>query len=414
MPRTRSPNEGTIYRDRRTGRYVARLPARYGRQSRAGFRTRTEALEWLRQELARRERNPVPLAADRTTVAEYLAYWLRQVAPTMRPSSVRHHTGIRRRYLIPALGAVPLGRLQPTQIQDFYTALRQGEWNGRRPGPATLLAVHATLRRALRCAVQWGLLERSPLERVVAPPSPRPRVAYWTPAEVCRFLEAVRGHPWESLYVVAAYTGLRQGELLALRWEDVDLARGVVVVRRTAQRVPRQGWVFGPPKTGRERAVPLAPRTREVLRALWVRERAAGQEPAGLIWRSPSGDPLTPQRLREIFVATAQAAGLPRLRFHDLRHTTATLCLQAGVPLRVVAELLGHTNPAMTAAVYTHVPSALVEAAVQALDGLVAAAGRAGTTPGPTRGVDPSAAIGNNGQPETSPPGEGDAGTAMA
>ncbi len=195
MPRTRSPNEGTIYRDRRTGRYVARLPARYGRQSRAGFRTRSEALAWLRQEVARRERDPVPLAADRTTLADYLAYWLQQVTPTLRPATARGYAWVCRRYLVPALGTVPLGRLRPTQIQAFYTALQQGG----RLGPATVRAVHAALRRALRCAVQWGLLERSPLERVVAPPPPRPRVAYGTPDEGRPFLEAVRDHPWESL-----------------------------------------------------------------------------------------------------------------------------------------------------------------------------------------------------------------------
>jgi integrase len=365
----RGNREGSIYREGKL--WAAALTVRLsdGRvvRLRKRAKTRDAVRAWLHERLADLQRDELVLGSD-TPLGIYLDAFLERVP--VRPKTRQYYAMVVRCYLQPALGPIALRDLQPEHIEALYAELRsQGL------ADATIHGAHRVLRRALRLAVQWRLLTRSPMERVESPPAGRPRVAHWMPAQVRAFLEAVRDHRWSSLYAVAAFTGARQGELLGLRWEDVDLERGTVTFRRSLQWVTGQGFVETPAKTPASvRRVHLAPTARAALVAHRDRLLAAGQPLTGYVWSTASGRPVSARNLVRHFRQVAERLGLPPIRFHDLRHTAATLMLLEGVPDRVVAELLGHADPSLTKRVYQHVVPRMTELAVAALERAVTGA----------------------------------------
>lgn len=193
----------------------------------------------------------------------------------------------------------------------------------------------------------------------------------WSPEEAGQFLQASRGHRLYALFAVGVALGMRRGELLALRWSDVDLDERLVHVRQNVQRLPEVGLVYGSPKTGRSRrTIPLPGQSAKVLRAHRA-SQAAEMLAHGLRWTatdlvftSTVGTVIEPRNLSRLFDQLIAAAGVRRIRFHDLRHTCASLLLAQGVPPRVVMDVLGHSQIAITMDLYSHVmPSALREAA---------------------------------------------------
>lgn len=356
----RGQNEGSITYHRAKRLWLARLPNNLGREARY-FRTKAEAREWLQERLGLAAQGRLSQGRN-LTVAEFLDYWLRTI--TVRPKTRASYESVIRCHLVPALGTLRLRDLRPADIQALYADLRR-----RGLAEATVHCTHRVLHRALRCAVLWQVLAVNPLDSVIAPPRGRPRVAYWTSEEVQRFLAAVADHRWYALYVLAVSTGARQGELLGLRWEDVDLERGQVSFVRTVQWVRGQGLVVGEPKT--PEAVRTLPLTRMALRALRAHREslvAQGRLPSGYVFATASGTPVSGRNLLRHFRDVVQRQALPPIRFHDLRHTAATLLLAEGVPDRIVAELLGHRDPALTKRVYQHVMPRLVRQATDALE----------------------------------------------
>lgn len=207
---------------------------------------------------------------------------------------------------------------------------------------------------------------------VVRPPAvEHAEVRPWSPEEAAQFFDAVAGHRLYALFAVGVALGLRKGELLALRWVDVDLDAGLVHVRQTVQRLPKAGLVFGPPKSGRSRrTIPLPAISVKVLRAHRAGQAAAmlASGPSwvdfGLVFTSAVGTVIEPRNLTRSFEELMTRAGVRRIRFHDLRHTCASMLLAQGVPARVVMEVLGHSQLAITTDLYSHVmPTALREAA---------------------------------------------------
>ncbi len=221
-------------------------------------------------------------------------------------------------------------------------------------------------------AIREELVERN-VAAVVRPPSvERAEVRPWSTEEASRFLTVSGDHRLHTLFAVGVALGLRKGELLALRWEDVDLDGGVLHVRQNVQRLPEVGLVFGPPKSDKSRRIiplpavlgegaPNAPRPNQAAEALalgpaWV--------DSGLVFTSTVGTVIEPRNLNRLFDQLITKAGVRRIRFHDLRHTCASLLLAQNVPARVVMEILGHSQLAMTTDLYSHVmPTALREAA---------------------------------------------------
>ena len=372
----RSPGEGAVY-ETTEGRWRASLlvsDPRTGRQVRRYASGRTRAAVVRRLDELKRDAASGALPTG-TSTAEFLTGWLEQGRSQVRPSSWRQREQYIRSYIVPALGAVRLARLVPADVERMTTGMvRAGK------SPTTAAGARVILRRALADALRDGLVARN-----VAALARPPRVAsrelragrdYLDTADLRRLLDAARGHPFGPLVMVAATTGLRQGELLGLSWSDVRLAEPpTLTVRRSLAR-SFDGWELAEPKTPRSRRTVNLPGVAVVaFRAEQDRQdnarEAAGnawQDRDGLVFTDAVGRPLHGYNVTREFHALLKGAGLPSVPFHALRHSAATALLTAGVPLRVVSDLLGHSTIVITANIYAAVVPELRREAADAMD----------------------------------------------
>ena len=351
--------EGSIvYRS--DGRYMARYTVHTaeGPKRKALYgRTRAEVAAKLTKAMADRD-GGLAFEAGNLTVGEYLDTWLTDsLRGTVRESTrVRHEINIRV-HIAPALGRVKLKSLTPAHVRGLHCEKLDAGL-----APATVRKIHLTLHKALSQAVTDGLIPRN----AAAVPAPRPTPKEMNPlsAEEARaLLEAAReiGDRFEALYVLAVTAGLRRGELLGLRWEDADLERGTL---RISRALVREGSSYrsSSTKTKRgRRSIRLTPRAVSALKAHRKRQleekiKFAGLwKDHGLIFATQAGTFVNPENLiNRSFKPLLKRAGLPEIRFHDLRHTCATLLLGGGVHPKLVQELLGHATIAMTLDTYSH------------------------------------------------------------
>jgi len=329
--------------------------------------TKADAKRRLR-ELQQAAEQGLALAPD-PTLADYLRKWLAEAAPrTLRPRTLAGYTSIVERHLIPALGRIRLCKLHPGDIDTYLNRVVESGLTTR-----TAQYHHAVLRRALGQAERWGYVGRN-VARLVTPAQVRQRdMAPLTPDQARLFLAGIASDRLQALYAVSLSLGLRQGEALGLTWADVDLDARTITVRRTLQRYCG-AYHLDDPKTQRSRrTISLPAPLAEALRQHRVRQNEerlrAGPLWAGdwnLLFCNEIGNPLAGAEVTRRFQAKLIALGLPRQRFHDLRHAAATFLLAQGVPLRVVMEILGHSTITTTANVYGHV---LPELQRDAMDG---------------------------------------------
>ncbi len=299
----------------------------------------------------------VAVDPSRLTVAEWLRQWLAQRAPHLRPTTYERYRASVERYLIPALGRLPLQGVRPAHVQATYA-----RWLADGLAPATVASHHRVLGRALADAVRLQLLGRAVTQAVEVPPA-SPRGLSVDADVMRRVLGAITAQPqpWRAAGMLVAYTGMRRGELCGLRWSDVDLTAGAVAIRRTRTTTYRGEVVEGPTKTrAGERVVPVPGPAMDAVREwrrLQLEERmAAGSGWAGEDWvLTIGGAPARPDTVTHWWGRTAERAGVD-LRLHDLRHLAATLMAQSGVPPRVIAEVLGHTRASFTLDVYAGAP----------------------------------------------------------
>jgi len=336
-----------------------------------GSKREAEAL--LAQLLHQRDMG-IDAPPGRVTVGQFLERWLSDYAQTnVAPSTLRRYRQLIHCHLLPALAGIPLSKLRPLHIQQAYSLILAKGRSAR-----TALHCHRVLREALQHALKWQLIARNPADAVEPPRPGRQEIRTLDPDGVRRLLRAADGTPFAALVHLAVMTGLRQGELLGLRWQDVDLEAGMVHVQQTAQWLPGHGVVFRPPKTHRSaRPVALSPATREILRdhRRQQLEQRLSLGPAysdhDLVFATPIGTPMDPSNLRRAWRHIVQAAGLDACRFHDLRHAHATLLLHQGVHPKVVSERLGHSSVTITLDTYSHVLPGLQAQAVAPLDRLL-------------------------------------------
>lgn len=314
----------------------------------------------------------------RLTVGQYLVQWLRDYAATnTSPRTYERYSEIVTMHLIPALGSLPLTGLQPQHIQACYArALESGRRNGRGGlSPLTVHKHHRVLYEALRHAVRQGLVIRNPAE-AIDPPRPKVReMSTLGPEEVHALLNAAHGTPYYALFYTAVYTGLRRSELLGLRWCDVDLDLATMSVVQTIHRLRNSEYVISQTKSKRSRRlVALSPSL-----AILLREHRASQEvtrqlpsvplsPTDFVFSHADGEPFRPDSVSRAFRSVAKAVGIHGVRFHDLRHTHATLMLRQGIHPKIVSERLGHSSVAITLDTYSHVVPGLQEAAARQFD----------------------------------------------
>ncbi|MEW6045890.1 MAG: tyrosine-type recombinase/integrase [Bacillota bacterium] len=337
--------------------------------------TKRDAERVLAEMVAEIERGTY-VEPSKLTVAEYLDMWLRDCASaSVRPTTLEGYEVMVRRHLMPELGDILLPRLTPLHVQGLYRKMTEQGLS-----PRTVRLAHAVLRQSLAQAVKWGFLGRNVCDAVELPRQAHKEMRVLTPEEAKRFLEAAKGERLEALWVLALTTGMRKGELLGLRWQDVDLERATLEVRQSLVRVHGKP-VFQQPKTARaRRTVELTPLAVEALRrhrAKQAQERLlAGSSwlNHGLVFCQRDGRPLDPMNVyNRNFKRVLAKAGLDGVRLHDLRHTHATLLLKSGANPKVVSERLGHASTAFTMDVYSHVLPGLQRDAALKVDQMLGA-----------------------------------------
>jgi len=377
---------GTVYprknKDGKTTGYRGLYFTADGRRRSVSGKTKTEARAALRRAMADSDRGLV-FDADNLTLGEYLDRWLSDsVADTVKATTFERYEQITRLHLKPALGKVKLKAITPDHMRGLYREKLDGDpTNDVEPlSSRTVRYMHTTLHKALKQAVMDGLIPRNATEAVKPPQPSREEMHPLTPDEAKHFLKTAHdtGDRLEALYVLAVHTGLRQGELLGLKWDDVDLEGGSLQVRRTLA-ITKDGPVLTAPKTtGSRRSVKLTNAATTALRSHLKRQLAeidkVGSlwnpgEYDGLIFASETGEPLDRRTVtKHRFKPLLKRAGLPEIRFHDLRHTSATLLLGKNINPKIVSEMLGHSTIAITLDTYSHVLPNMRDHAAKAME----------------------------------------------
>jgi integrase len=360
VAKKRGNGEGTIHR-RKDGGWCAQYTVytAKGRKRKSLYgKTRAEVAAKLAKALSDRE-SGLAFDADNLMLGEYMSLWLEDgVKDTVRLTTYQGYERIVRLHIKPMLGRIKLKNLAPTHVRSLYRERLEAGL-----APRMVQLVHVTLHKALKQAVADGLIPRSVAE-VVKPPRPVVKeIRPLSPEQVRTLLSEAHGDRLEALYVLAVTTGMRQGELLGLKWEDVDLQARTLRVRRTLSTATGRGFSFSAPKTAKGRRSIKLPETavsslrnhREA--QLEERDRLAGLwQDHDLVFTTQVGTPISRQDLiTRSFKPLLQRADLPDIRFHDLRHTCATLLLSKGVHPKLVQELLGHATIAITLDTYSHV-----------------------------------------------------------
>jgi integrase len=372
------PATGDRITRRKDGRYMARYtvytpdgPRRktiYGKQ----YKDVEKKLAEARGDAAR----GIVFDDENMTVGEYISSWLSDSAKhAVKATTYRAYESQVRKHIIPALGRVRLSTLTPAHLQALYAAkLRDGL------KPASVRQIHAILHRALEQAVRFNLIPTNPAGKVDPPKIRQDEITPLSAEQANRLLEVARdeGNRFEALYVLALTTGLRIGELLGLRWSDIDLDARRLRVSRQVQRGEAgsgEGLIFTEPKAASKRTVDLPTRTVEALkrhrkRQLEEKLRAGGAyQDNALVFATSLGTPFGPETVTQrSFKPLLKRAGLPEIRFHDLRHTYATLLLTRGVHPTYVQRALGHSSVKMTLDRYSHWMPSMGRATAEAIE----------------------------------------------
>jgi integrase len=293
-------------------------------------------------------------------VGEYLDRWIDAHEVGLKPSTAISYRANVNRYLRPALGHERLQSLSPSRLSVLFRDLYEhGGKDGAPLSPRTVEFARAVLRRALQDAVVDRLIEVNPVIGTKRPRTVKPKHTTWTATQLRTFLAQLdEEHRWTPLWELAAGTGMRRGELLALRWSDLDLDHGLIRVDRSVMQISGTRN-YGTPKNHERREVALddhlvstlrAWRTKKVAERLMLGESYLDGEDIVFTWQD--GRPVPPDYVTSVFGRLTADLEVPRITFHSLRHTHATLLLREGVPVHVVAKRLGHKDPSVTLSVY--------------------------------------------------------------
>jgi integrase len=350
-PRAKANGEGTLYYDETRSRWVGQKYVRTldGRTKRITARARTKAGAMDALRLREREVAGISAGALHTTVEAFLLAWLEHKAATVKARTHREYQQVITDHVIPAIGPLAIGKLKPIHVQRVIDDL------GRVGKRATAFNCRRYLKQAFAQAVEWEYLARNPVLGVARVDVPEPKRGLWTLEQTTRFLTYTRSHTrYHALFLTAIVTGLRQGELVALPWANVTPTG--VRVDRTWSKDEVEG--YDTPKTRHAyRVVPISP---EVFAEV---ERARAGTSSDLAFPSEAGTMLLPWNVHRAFVDFADAAGVPRIRFHDARRIAATLWARQGVEPKVIQQLLGHSTPHLALSVYQGVLDERVDAA---------------------------------------------------
>ena len=370
MAKKRGQNEGTIYK-RMDGTWSAQVSIQ-GRRLTKYTKTQSEARTWLRTTINQVD-NGITFLGAQMELGKYLEQWLVTVKTSVRPKTYEQYKQIVTSHIVPILGRIKLKDMRLDHVQSLYNnKLKSGTSN------RTVRMIHAVLHRSLNQALQMGIISRNPSDAVMKPKLIKKEMKTLTDAQVQTLLLAARGTRNEVLYQLAVTTGLREGELLGLKWADLDWITRHVKVQRQLQWLSGQGLVFSEPKSAAgRRVIVLGTATIEKLREHYQRQQwerlAAGDRwvENDLIFPTTIGTPSNWRSLVRSFKKLLHTSNLPNIRFHDLRHTAATLMLQQGIHPKVVQERLVHSQISLTLGTYSHVLPNMQEEAAEKIDELI-------------------------------------------
>ncbi len=341
-----------------------------------GFDTRREA-EVERAKLVNGLHSGSYIAPDRLTFGQWVTEsWLPMIRTRIKPSTYDSYRSNMETHVLPAIGWRGLQQLTAPMLNTLYADLLSKGGERGPLAPKTVRYIHTTIHKALADAVDAGVIGTNVAERA-KPPRPgrvhAQRIECWEPEELSAFLAAVRGDRLEAAWRLAAMTGMRRGEVLGLRWADVDLEGARISIRNAIVTVAYE-VLESSPKSHQARVVDLDPVTVEMLQAHRRRRcEELGRQPGEreLVVCAEDGSPIHPQSFSQAFTRAIERAGLRKIRLHDLRHTHATIAVKAGVPVKVISERLGHESPAFTLKQYAHVVPGMQAEAARQIDALI-------------------------------------------
>lgn len=349
----RAKGEGSITH-RKDGLWSARITLPNGKRKEKYGHSQKEVRDWL-VEMQNANRTGTWSDTQSTTVGDFLERYLADVvAHTLRPKTQETYILLTRKHLIPELGNVRLLALRPNHLQVFYSSKLAAGYSRR-----TVQYLHAIIHKALTQAVKWDMVPRNVADAVEAPrPAKRPPEIL-TEVQALSFLDYVKNDPLYPLYLTLFSTGMRKGEVLGLRWSDVDLDAGIIHVAQIAQAVHKQGTLLSEPKTDKlRRSIGLPVAVVEALKVHRARQARyhdfEGFKDQDLVFCTKRGTPFGSRNILTYFHAALEKAGLPKVSMHSMRHLHATLLLKAGLHPKIVQERLGHSNISQTIDTYSH------------------------------------------------------------
>ena len=360
----RGKNEGSIYK-RKNGSWRAQISIDGERLSYTAD-SRAECNDWLRRTMDLVDQG-MTFQSRNLSLQEYLQDWFRVKKTTIKTKTAYDYERNINKYLIPNLGNIKLKDLTTYQVTRFYAKLIDNEI-----GTRTVHYVHGILRSALQEAVRSGIIGRNPCIGAMLPRRSQKEMQVLTETQVTQFLIATESSRYKALYQLAITTGMRYSELIGLKWTDIDWEKGTVKIQRQLQYLPKKGYKFTEPKTrSGTRTIMIGETTLKILNE--HHKKYASQDKSGenLIFINGIGTQIYFKRFYKDFKRVLHTAELPEIRFHDLRHTAATLMISNGIPVLIVSKILGHSQPSVTMNIYAHASVEMQSEAARLMENLV-------------------------------------------
>jgi integrase len=360
MAKRRTKGEGSLFYSDPEECWVAEISLPDGKRQRKRSKKQQIVKDWLLEQRKAVQENRV-LPSQQINFSDFLDRFLSDVAShTLQPKTLSNYEYLIEKHIRPDLGKFKLAQIRPDHLQSLYSKKLDSGLSAK-----TVKHIHALIRRVLNQALKWDLIYRNPAVAVTSPMVTKHPLETLTEEQAKRLLEVAQDHRWYPIYVLALTTGMRQGELLGLRWEDVNFENKTISVCQTVQSIHGRVRIGQPKTASSRRTIALSSFGLSVLKDY---KRETNRE--GLIFTTSKGTPISPRNLLRHFYKVREKAQLPDIRFHDLRHTAATFLLKENVHPKIVQEMLGHSSIILTLDTYSHIIPDIQKEAANKMDSI--------------------------------------------